>query len=116
MTREQSCWTGIALIGILSLFGQGAWPQQGRLGRPPRPSIADDSAPPDSGHSSTRKMLKANYEQLQKDVQHLSDLADELKDEVTNTDDEDVLSLSGVKKAEEIEKLAKKIQGRMKNL
>ena len=31
-------------------------------------------------------------------------------------DDEDVLSLSGVKKAEEIEKLAKKIQSRMKNL
>jgi len=39
-----------------------------------------------------------------------------LKEEVTNTDDEDVLSLSGVKKAEEIEKLAKKIQSRMKNL
>src|SRR5579883_739709 len=104
MAREHPCCTGILLIGLLALFGQGAWAQQGRLGHPPRPSIADDSGPPTADHSTNRKLLKASYEQLQKEVQHLSELADQLKEEVTNTDDEDVLSLSGVKKAEEIEK------------
>ena len=60
-------------------------------------------------------MLKASYEQLQKDADHLVELANSLKEEVSKAN-EDVLPVSGIKKAEEIEKLAKKIQGRMKNL
>ena len=103
----------VLLIAILT--ATVAWPQQRRMGRIPPPSITDD-IPPSPNRSLNRKMLKASYDQLQKDVQRLSDLASELKEQVTTTDDEDVLSLSGVKKAEEIEKLAKKIQSRMKNL
>jgi hypothetical protein len=60
-------------------------------------------------------MLRASFEQLQKDIDQLLDLATSLKEEVAKAD-EDTLPLSGVKKAEDIEKLAKKIQGRMKNL
>ena len=107
-------WTAVLLGASLTMTGQLAGAQRVRIIRPESPTASDDSMPaPERG--PTRKMLKASYEQLQKDVQHLSDLAAELKGEVTNSD-ENVLSLSGVKKAEEIEKLAKKIQGRIKNL
>ena len=98
--------------------GQAQWaPPQRQLSRPQLPGDRDDGigAHENHDHTLSRKMLKASYEQLQKDIQHLSDLAAELKEDVTKGD-EDVLSLSEVKKAEEIEKLAKKIQGRMKNL
>jgi len=107
-------WTGIVLATFLALSGQAGWAQQRRPSR--QPPVASDEPTPVPERTLSRKMLKASYEQLQKDVQRLSDLANELKDEVGKTDEEDVLSLSGVKKAEEIEKLAKKIQGRMKNL
>ena len=60
-------------------------------------------------------MLQASYEQLQKDVEQLVELANALKEEISKAN-EDVLPVSGIKKAEEIEKLAKKIQGRIKNL
>ena len=112
---KYSCGIGLLLFAILTAAGPAAGAQRGRLGRREPSSITDDAAPTTS-RSLSRKMLKASYEQLQKDVQQLSDLADQLKEQVTTTDDEDVLSLSGVKKAEDIEKLAKKIQNRMKNL
>jgi len=102
----------ILLAGFLTVLGPAAWSQQLPMHR----GRAQDDAPPAPDASMTRKMLKASYEQLQKDVDRLADLAAQLKEEVTTTDDEDVLSLSGVKKAEEIEKLSKKIQSRMKNL
>src|SRR3954468_14058349 len=103
------------LLAALTFRTGTASPQQRRMGERP-PNTAAEDATPSPNRSLSRKMLKASYDQLEKDVQRLSDLAAELKEQVTTTDDEDVLSLSGVKKAEEIEKLAKKIQSRMKNL
>lgn len=113
--RGSKVWRTGVLALLLLAAGPGIWAQQRRLGRRQLPSISDEPVP-SSDRSLNRKMLKASYEQLQKDVQRLNDLAGELKEQVTNTDNEDTLSLSGVKKAEEIEKLAKKIQGRIKNL
>jgi hypothetical protein len=107
------CWTWVLLGASLTMPGHLAWAQRGRP--MPLPPPVQEEPIPGVERPSTRKMVKASYEQLQKDVQHLSDLAEELKTEVTNSG-ENVLSLSGVKKAEEIEKLAKKIQSRMKNL
>jgi len=114
MRREYPYWMSIMVGAFLMIATQSARAQRIQ----PQPNRqAPPVAPDDAGPSSdqTRKMLKASHAQLQKDVQRLFDLAAELKDEVTNSD-EDVFSLSGVKKAEEIEKLSKKIQGRMKNL
>ena len=107
-------WTLVFLGASLVIPGQLAWAQRGRQITPQPPTVSDEPMPA-LERIPTMKMIKASYEQLQKDVQHLSDLATELKAEVAHSD-ENVLSLSGVKKAEEIEKLAKKIQGRMKNL
>ena len=63
----------------------------------------------------TRRMLKASYEELKKDVKRLVELATQLQQEVGEAN-EDVLSIEVVKKAKEIEKLAEDIQDRMKNL
>jgi hypothetical protein len=50
-----------------------------------------------------------NQKQIQKDVQKLYALAGELKDQVEKADSANVLSLTLVDKAKEIEKLAKQI-------
>lgn len=64
-----------------------------------------------------RQRLKALDEQRQKqlidDTNKLLALANELKDEVDKTN-KDTLSLSVVKKAEQIEKLAKSVKDKMK--
>jgi hypothetical protein len=65
--------------------------------------------------SMTRRMIQASYEQLLKDTDQLVKLSQALQEEIAKAN-EDVLPVSGIKKAEEIEKLAKKIQGRIKNL
>jgi hypothetical protein len=54
--------------------------------------------------------LEENQKNLRKDADHLLQLARELKDEVDKTEQTDVLSLSLVKKAEEVEKLARQIK------
>ncbi len=50
-----------------------------------------------------------------KEVEQLFELSAALKEEMSKAN-EDVLSVSVIQKAEQIEKLAKKIRNRMKNL
>jgi hypothetical protein len=57
-----------------------------------------------------RAQLKENQKNLRKDADHLLELAKELKAEAEKTEETDVLSLSLVKKAEEVEKLARQIK------
>jgi hypothetical protein len=59
-------------------------------------------------------LLEANQKEIKRDVEHLYDLASELKAEVEKTDSVQVLSLSMLRKTEEIEKLAKGIRSRAK--
>ena len=120
MKRMRWLLEGILLVFLAGLVGQPLWSQQRRPlpGQPPGgripPVISGETTPPPPP-SISRKMLRASYEQLQKDVAELADLAVALKEEINQTN-EDVMPLSAVKKAEEIEKLAKKVQGRIKNL
>src|SRR5665213_3101463 len=51
-----------------------------------------------------RARLKESQKNLRKDADHLLELAQDLKDEADKTEQTDVLSLSLVKKAEEVEK------------
>jgi len=60
-----------------------------------------------------RLLNKARFESLKKDTDKLLALATELKQYVDHSN-ENVLSLEVVKKAEEIEKLAKKVKDKMK--
>ena len=59
-------------------------------------------------------ILEANQKDIKRDVEHLYDLASELKAEVEKTDSVQVLSLTMLRKTEEIEKLAKGIRSRAK--
>ena len=56
---------------------------------------------------------KQRQEDLKKDTQKLFQLATELKDAVEKTN-ENMLSLDVIKKAEEVEKLAKKVKEKMR--
>jgi hypothetical protein len=88
-------------------------------GPPPRIDGATDS-PPEMDENRERmeneRLKKANLErqaQLKTDTDKLVKLAGELKDYVDKSN-ENVLSLDVMKKADEIEKLAKSVKEKMK--
>ena len=58
--------------------------------------------------------LKEDQKELRRDVDRLLQLVKDLKDESDKTPETDVLSLSLVKKAEDIEKLARQIRDRIR--
>jgi hypothetical protein len=60
-----------------------------------------------------RKRNLQRQDELKKDTEKLLELATELKQSVDKTD-ENTLSLEVIKKAEEIEKLAKSVKDKMK--
>ena len=60
----------------------------------------------------SKMLLEANQKDIKKNVERLFQLASELKTEVEKTDSVQVLSVAMIKKAEEIEKLAKSIRSR----
>ena len=64
--------------------------------------------------SANKAMLEERQKSIKKDVEKLYDLAAQLKDEVEKTDSTKTLSLARVKKAEEIEKLARQIKDHAK--
>ena len=108
------CRIGMFFVVLLAGWELSTPAQQRQTPLPPSPRTPETAVPP-RGPSLSRKMLKESFEQLQKDVAQLYDLTAELKEETEKTD-EDVLSLTVMKKAEAIEKLAEKIKNRMKNL
>ncbi len=92
-------------------------PQSGPTPRPTqdRPTPTD-AAPPDNPNipSPEKRMLEENEKDIKKKVEKLYQLAAELKAEVDKTDSSKVLSLTMLKKTEEIEKLARDIRNRSK--
>jgi hypothetical protein len=64
--------------------------------------------------SADKRILEENQKDIKKKVEKLYELASELKAEVDKTDSSKVLSLNLVRKAEEIEKLARDIKNRSK--
>lgn len=76
----------------------------------PRPVQKDeDTSEP---KIDSKAILESNQKDIKKNIERLFQLASELKAEVEKTDSVKVLSLAMVKKAEEIEKLAKGIRSR----
>jgi hypothetical protein len=77
--------------------------------------------PPDShrdvklpnGKSQQEEILKAEHEKTLQDAAQLVKLSEELQDDLIK-EDRHVLSIASLKKAEDIEKLAKKIRTRLK--
>ena len=76
----------------------------------PRPKDEDTtlSGPP------VKAVLKENEKDIKKNIEKLYQLASELKAEIEKTDSSQVLSLVLLRKAEEIERLAREIRNRAK--
>jgi hypothetical protein len=67
-----------------------------------------------NGKVQRDEILKAEHEQNLKDAAHLADLAEQLKQELEKND-RYILSVSSLKKTDEIEKLVKKIRSRLRH-
>jgi hypothetical protein len=80
--------------------------------RPTDPLTEDVRLP--SGKLQRDEILKAEHQKSLEDARQLSRLADELKLDLERND-RNVLSISLLKRTEEIEKLAKKIHDRLKH-
>jgi hypothetical protein len=83
----------------------------------PRPRLdpknpSDDETP--MNPASRDAVLKENEKDIKKKVERLLQLATELKEEVDKTNSTRVLSVAMLKKADEIERLAKDIKTRAK--
>jgi len=66
-----------------------------------------------NGKMQRDEILKAEHEQNLKDAARLADLAEQLKQELERND-RYVLSVSSLRKTDEIEKLVKKIRSRLR--
>lgn len=105
---------GSYAAALLALPGLVRSAQRGTPPTPPPPGQRPDEekADPLERRPDSHALLKENQKNIKRDVERLADLAQELKQEVGKTDSADVLSLALVRKAEEIEKLAKAIKNR----
>jgi hypothetical protein len=86
--------------------------KKARFQTKPDPKSDDENGPLAVG--SRKAALEENEKDIKAKVEKLFQLASALKEEVEKTDSVKVLSLAMVKKAEEIEKLAKDIKTRAK--
>jgi hypothetical protein len=101
----------IVMMRAASLSGQ-AKPSSRPPSSDPKSDMDSSDAVPEK--SPTKAILEANEKDIKKNIEKLYQLATDLKEEVEKTDSSKVLSLLMVKKAEEIERLARDIKTRAK--
>ena len=106
---------GLLLAVWIGLLAASPAPQQTQPGQRPASDNPDD---PDNrfprGRKQVEEILKADHVKNVADATDLARLANELKDEMDKTDAQ-VLSAAALKKAEEIEKLARRIKSRLRH-
>lgn len=109
--------TGVA--GFLAVEPLFAAPQSNGVRPPPQPRPSPNAPDPhvpngmDGPQPTTtdgRAVSLANQKELREDVSRLYGMVSELKEQMEKTDGNSMLSLSLVKKAQQIEKLAKQIK------
>lgn len=120
-SRRRLLWISSA-VAVGSLFDYASSAQnptptpRGGRPRPEGPEDTSDSStsPNPNFPNPTKTMLEERQKNIKKDVEKLYDLASQLKTEVEKTDSTSVLSVAMLKKAEEIEKLARQIKDHAK--
>ena len=114
MKNRRTFLGGLLTAGLATrLNGVLAQGQNPKL--PKDQKTGPDSSPENPlAPSADKRILEENQKEIKKKVEKLYDLASELKEEVEKTDSSKVLSLNLVRKAEEIEKLARDIKNRSK--
>jgi peptidoglycan hydrolase CwlO-like protein len=107
-----------SMAGVVALFSLAASAGRGQDPFPKAPTPMrpgeDEPLPNPNAKSPTKIRLEENQKDIKKDIEKLFDLASQLKQQVEKTDATVVLSLGMVKKAEEIERLARQIKERAK--
>ena len=94
----------------LGVMGYAIGAQESQTKPPVKPPIKDED--PEEPKIDSKAMLEANQKDIKKNIERLYQLASELKKKKKKTDSVQVLSIVMLKKAEEIEKLAKGIRSR----
>jgi hypothetical protein len=100
------CCYGTLLLGMGAAWQELPPPQS----IPPKED-RDRKLP--NGKSQNAEILNADYQKSLKDAAELVDLSQALQKELESSSSH-VLSIASLKKAEEIEKIAKRIHGRMR--
>ena len=95
---------GFALVCVLAAF-QGEAP-----GRPEESSVNGPKLP--DGRSQREEILKSDYKKSLQDAAELVQLAEEFKADLERND-RHVLSLAGLKKLDNIERVSKRIRSRL---
>lgn len=116
METRRTFLAGLILAGVSCGMAEEVLRAQSGKVKPLKPSGADQEPPADgpSLPNPEKKILEDNDKDIKKKVERLYQLTAELKQEVEKTDSSKVFSLNLVKKAEEIEKLARDIKNRAK--
>ena len=99
----------VLAAGLAALLASAVVPGQ----EPPGGAMPDSSRDPRLKRSQIEELLKADHKKSLEDAGELMKLSEELKVELEKSD-RHVLSMTAMKKAEEIEKIAKRIRGRMR--
>jgi hypothetical protein len=114
---------GVALVTnmwIATPIAIEAWQRASPQPRPSPNAPSDQNAlqrltgPPTTEDNGKEGLDRQNQLEIRLEVQRLYAMATELKDEVDNTNSNAVLNLGVLKRAQEIEKLAKQIRDRAK--
>ena len=114
MKNRRTFLGGLLTAGLAAQFTPEL-PQAQNPKLPQDQKTTPDSTPENPlAPAAEKRMLEENQKDIKKKVEKLYDLATELKSEVDKTDSSKVLSLNLVRKAEEIEKLAREIKNRSK--
>ena len=114
-SRRRLLVTLASALGVLATDARLCALQLPRPAREPRPypDGRDHGIPPnhdDPGVPSRKVIDPQSQKQIREDIARLYEMASELKGEVERTDANSTLSVSLVKKAQQIEKLAKQIK------
>lgn len=112
-----SC-VAVTLAGMRALLASEQGQRHDNSARIPQIPDASSSGGEDDvplpPRADPRTQLKEDQKALRRDVDRLLQLAKDLKDESDKTPETDVLSLTLVKKVEDIEKLAHQIKDRIR--
>ena len=105
----------LALLNLLMSVAALSTPQdQQDDRRSPIPPNPNEDAKLPNGKSQKDAIAKQEHQQALKDVNELIGVAQQLREELQKSG-EHVVSVASVKKTEEIERLARKIRGRLKD-
>lgn len=108
-SRRRLLLATLAGASALVFRGKSVIAQAPTPPRPPKTADDEDESrnPPFSGNKA---LLEQRQKDIKKEIEKLFELASQLKAEIEKTDATTVLSLAMVRKAEEIERLAKQIK------